>query len=470
MANAARIDGADISHWQSGTLDMAKAKKNGVKWLFHKATEGTTYKDPNYAKRRAEAKQAGLPFGAYHFAKANSSVAAQAKHFLATASPQPGDMRPMLDFEESAFASWTPAKRTAWVKEFVTAVQKATGVPPFIYTPFDLTDTFNCPLWVARYSDAMNPPVVRKPWKTWTVWQFSNGQYGNPKSVPGLGNVDLNTVNMDPAKFVKTFTLAKPAPPKPAKKTRRLKIAHASLQFSDSSKQHTADIEKIFSLGYDIIGGTEAGPGAGNTSAELKRCAEKYGYRLSITSRYDTWAAIKKSIITPGSFKSGADFAVWRGTKQTPKPPGNWSDKAVVWVQADIPDIGTLSLGAVHYVTNGGAGAALKKKLDADYAKVINTWSKAHGKGSALAFITGDVNLSDKTNDVFKGLANMSTCWDDLKKWPNTGHGNIDIIARYKGDGRVKFVGAKVLDDKALFLNTDHFLIEATVEIVLKGQ
>jgi lysozyme len=79
MTAPMRVDGVDISHHQNGKLDLARAKKAGVKFLYHKATEGETYKDPNYDKRRAEAKAAGIPFGGYHFARPGTTDAVKRK-------------------------------------------------------------------------------------------------------------------------------------------------------------------------------------------------------------------------------------------------------------------------------------------------------------------------------------------------------------------------------------------------------
>jgi hypothetical protein len=90
---AARIDGVDLSHWQSGSLDFGKAKAAGARWIYHKATEGWGARgavDSAYNTRRVEVHKAGLPFGAYHFARPRlSNGRAQAVFFLATAKPRP---------------------------------------------------------------------------------------------------------------------------------------------------------------------------------------------------------------------------------------------------------------------------------------------------------------------------------------------------------------------------------------------
>lgn len=203
---SARVDGVDLSHFQSGPLDFRRAKDAGVKFVFHKATEGLSFKDQLYPSRRSQVAGVGIPFGAYHFARpGRSNGRTQARYFLSVAQVRPGDMRPMLDLEDRG--GLTRAQLSAWVKDFVDEVVAQTGVKPFIYTPFDLDSTFDCPLWVARYSDAMSAPRVPAPWKTYSVWQFSNGVFGSPTSVAGIGHCDLNTLNGNPAELVKMFRI-----------------------------------------------------------------------------------------------------------------------------------------------------------------------------------------------------------------------------------------------------------------------
>lgn len=246
MTTARRVDGVDISHYQAGALDLAAAKRAGVRWLFHKATEGTSYKDPGYGQRRAQAKAAGLPFGAYHFARPSGGAAdgiAEAKFFLSYAKPVPGDMRPMLDLEVNGGLGQSAL--TAWVGAFVGEVHRVTGQAPFIYTHFNLDRHFDCPLWVARYSNANAAPVVPKPWASWAVWQFSNGVYGAPTSVPGLGHVDLNTMNGDPAHLTQTFRLPLPATAPAAATTRGRNVDAALAAGRKAAAQNTGHPLKL---------------------------------------------------------------------------------------------------------------------------------------------------------------------------------------------------------------------------------
>ena len=188
VTEALRIHGVDISHHQSGVVGWATLKASGVQWLYHKATEGSTFKDKNYAKRRKEAKAASMPFGAYHFARPTAKDAVEeARFFIGVAKPVPGDLIPCLDLEVT---DGLPAEKIKqWADQFCAEVERLTGVVPLVYTPFTLSAALEkkALFWVPRYNNENKPPVRR-----WDIWQFSNGVYGVPNRVNGLGNVDLN--------------------------------------------------------------------------------------------------------------------------------------------------------------------------------------------------------------------------------------------------------------------------------------
>jgi hypothetical protein len=62
------LKGIDLSHWQ-GNVDFARIKASGVKFVYVKATQSTTFTDPTFATNVKNARDAGIPIGAYHYAK-----------------------------------------------------------------------------------------------------------------------------------------------------------------------------------------------------------------------------------------------------------------------------------------------------------------------------------------------------------------------------------------------------------------
>ncbi len=195
------LDGVDTSHYQSGKIDLRLAQHAGLRWWYCKTTEGESMVDQTYRKRVREARRAGVPVGAYHFARPDGGDAVtEAKHFLKHADIRVGDMVPMLDLESSEVLS--REKLTEWVGMWVTTVrqrleERGLRGSPIIYTHFDLDKAFGCLLWVARYSDDLRPPRIPSPWKRAAVWQHSNGKVGPITKVPGFGPVDVNAMHPD---------------------------------------------------------------------------------------------------------------------------------------------------------------------------------------------------------------------------------------------------------------------------------
>jgi GH25 family lysozyme M1 (1,4-beta-N-acetylmuramidase) len=195
------LDGVDTSHHQSGRIDLTAARRAGVRWWYVKATEGTTFVDSTYAARVRQARQAGIPIGAYHFARPDAGDAAQeARFFLSHTDIRAGDMLPMLDLEsteglsQAALTNWVGT----WVRTITTELaRKGIRGKPIIYTPFNLDNGFGCLLWVARYSNDYRAPVIPRPWRRAVIWQHSDGRFGPIRHVPGFGAVDVNALHPD---------------------------------------------------------------------------------------------------------------------------------------------------------------------------------------------------------------------------------------------------------------------------------
>lgn len=213
------VDGVDISHHQDYEIDFAAAKKAGVKFGYHKVTEGSTVVDGQYKMRREQFNKAKLPVGGYHFARPSKTDAvAEAQFFLKHLQFKLGDLVPCLDLEDDGNLS--KAELTKWVTTWMLEVEKATKVKPIIYTNFSLNSTFGAYLWQARYNNDNRPPQQAGPWPRWHMWQFSNGTFGDPKRVAGFpGKTDLNHFNTG-FTLDKILTQVPPPPPPPTPKTK----------------------------------------------------------------------------------------------------------------------------------------------------------------------------------------------------------------------------------------------------------
>ena len=199
-AATARAKGIDVSNW-NGTINWPKVAHAGYRFAIGKATEATSYEDPTYATNRTNSEAAGIAFGAYHFARPSghgaagvtASAIAQADYFLAFATPQPGELPPVLDLEATgnlsahALDTWTQA----WAQE----VYARLGVHPLVYSSpafwqEHLGDSTGVaaagtPLWIAHWTSAGNPWVPASDWNGlgWTIWQWTDCV-----SVPGIAH------------------------------------------------------------------------------------------------------------------------------------------------------------------------------------------------------------------------------------------------------------------------------------------
>ncbi len=198
-AAAAGAKGIDVSNWQ-GTIKWGKVAAAGYRFVFGKATEGTSFVDKTYAENRGGSEDAGLVFGAYHFARpsgssdtrATASAIAQADYLLGTADPQPGELPPVLDLEVTGGLG--PKRLVLWTEAWAREISARLGVEPFVYSSPDfwqkrLGDSTGVAatahLWIAHWTRASQPSVPAQNWngQGWTFWQWTDCL-----SVPGINH------------------------------------------------------------------------------------------------------------------------------------------------------------------------------------------------------------------------------------------------------------------------------------------
>lgn len=162
-------------------------------FLIAKATEGTGYVNPHFARAMGRAEADGKLLGFYHYASGGDPVA-EAGHMLSVASPWVGKAVPCLDWEEGGNGSWGDA---SWCRRFCEAVHDRTGVWPMVYVQASAIWQAaschpECPLWVAGYPDLRNSFDVPRfrygtgPWDGYAVWQFSSSGGQTDRDVSGL--------------------------------------------------------------------------------------------------------------------------------------------------------------------------------------------------------------------------------------------------------------------------------------------
>lgn len=151
---SANMNGIDVSNWQRG-IDVTQM--NDVEFVIAKATEGTSYVNPDCDRVWHNAKNSGKKTGVYHFAR-NGDAIAQAKYFVNHISGYVGHSVLVLDYESSAVD-----QGVGWAKDWLDAVYNMTGVKPVIYMSnsvvhrYDWTEVAkNYSLWNAGYYAGYN--------------------------------------------------------------------------------------------------------------------------------------------------------------------------------------------------------------------------------------------------------------------------------------------------------------------------
>lgn len=187
----------DISHHNTVT-DFKATVEAGVWGVIHKASQGSGYRDPDYAARRELANAAGMLWGAYHF-NDGTDVRAQVNNFISAARPDPETLL-VLDFEDNAKSNMSASAMV----QFLRLMEQKVGRKIAIYSGNRLKENIGklnaadrayvCQhqLWLCQYSTA---PKLPPGFDSVFLWQYTDGRVGpGPHGVAGVsGDVDLNS-------------------------------------------------------------------------------------------------------------------------------------------------------------------------------------------------------------------------------------------------------------------------------------
>jgi lysozyme len=190
--------GIDLSKWD-GIWDAEKAKAAGAAFAFIKASQAT-FTDPLFSTHWSKGKAAGLLRGAYHYLDYTKPARDQASYFAALLKVSPGELPPVVDFEQRRTDN-NPAVARAFLRDFL-AQMSSFGFTPIIYTSNGFWSEYGdkadptwakYPLWIAQYTTAP-APTVPLPWTRWTFWQYTSKGSGPSYGTESL-SLDLNHFN-----------------------------------------------------------------------------------------------------------------------------------------------------------------------------------------------------------------------------------------------------------------------------------
>jgi lysozyme len=280
------IEGIDVSTYQ-GSVDWSAVRDSGRRFVFVKATEGTTLADAHFTVHWAGAQEAGLLRGAYHFGHPGRDAATQAVHFFSRVGALgPGDLPPVLDLEENDGQSNQVV--LAWTQAFLDKVEELFGCTAIVYTggfwKYTLGNPSNSPictrpLWLAQYSAE---PSLPNGWPGWTFWQYSA-----TASVPGVrGDCDVSRFAGDDAALAALAQLAPVPTPAGPPNWSRYFVWPATPMISgpDVAAWQAAAAAKGYSISVD----GRYGPASRRTCMDLQR---NLGLNVDGIVGPKTWAA-----------------------------------------------------------------------------------------------------------------------------------------------------------------------------------
>lgn len=189
MANPACID---ISHWQ-GFPDFEAVYASGVVACIMKATEGTSYVDPNRAVNFKNATDAGIACCCYYWLKPGNARE-QTNFFLSTIQPIQGE-RVVIDYEEDGCTIDDLHEAVQTLIDYGSDLQITVYSGHLLkeqlngnYDPFLAENT---DLWLAQYTSG-TPSWSTGTYPHWALWQYSENGV-----VDGIDDtyVDLNEFN-----------------------------------------------------------------------------------------------------------------------------------------------------------------------------------------------------------------------------------------------------------------------------------
>lgn len=195
---------ADMNH--NNPVEFAKLAKSGCVGVIHKATQGLSFTDNQYAIRRALAEEHGLEWGAYDFNE-EDDIKSDVEKFFAVAKPNARTLM-ALDFERNEKSDMT----IFHALEFLDRADQRLGRRLAIYGGDKIKREIvrlsapqreflgQHPLWGCQYGPRwknFDDHGHELPWKETFLWQFTGDGVGPlPHTLDGLEmGADISSFN-----------------------------------------------------------------------------------------------------------------------------------------------------------------------------------------------------------------------------------------------------------------------------------
>lgn len=132
--NQPKTLGIDISHHNKLTnCDWKSFKDTNVKFVFIKASEGASYKDPLRYKHSNKASNYGMYIGAYHFFRGDVPAEDQYRNYDKATEDMTLSLLPCIDYEKDGFGKESEVSRIQNLIKLNKLFSERAGVYPIIY-------------------------------------------------------------------------------------------------------------------------------------------------------------------------------------------------------------------------------------------------------------------------------------------------------------------------------------------------
>lgn len=180
------VRGIDVSR-HNGMMNLDAAARDGVDFVFIKASEGVLLRDENFQINYEKAGHAGLKRGAYHYFRFDKDGIEQARNFLGAIGNKKLELGVALDIEDHGNATGVPREEINRRLSDMVEYLILKGYRVMFYTNRDGYEKYlmneypGHPLWICHFSET--------PFDAdWTFWQYDH--HGKIKGISG--DVDLN--------------------------------------------------------------------------------------------------------------------------------------------------------------------------------------------------------------------------------------------------------------------------------------
>ena len=184
----AQYDGIDISSHQ-GFIDWEKVSSDkDIRFVYIKATEGSTYRSPHYAHNITQARRYGLLVGSYHVYSSKTTAYQQMANMRKMIKKKEQDLAPVLDIEGHHSGRLYMQR----VDKLLELMESEYGVKPVIYTSEKVYKVHFSSKKYAKYH------IFIANYRGYPTTRFTLWQYTETGRCPGIsGNVDFIRIHRD---------------------------------------------------------------------------------------------------------------------------------------------------------------------------------------------------------------------------------------------------------------------------------